>query len=311
MNILLTGATGYLGSHLAKAFVADGHRVVALKRKTSSLRRLTGLQDKLCFYDIDTLDLARPFKEQGVIDAVVHTATCYGRAGEKVSEVFEANTLFPLRLLEAANYFNTATFFNTDTILHPYINAYSLSKKQFADWGRQLSASAQILFINIRLEHMYGPGDDRSKFTTWIVERCVSNAPTIDLTAGDQLLDFIYVDDVVAAYRCLLKHSADMNRGYQELGLGTGSSVRLREFVEMVHRFSDSSAQLRFGVLPYREHEIMQSHANTRKLQNLGWKPFVDLPSGLKKMINFSMRDAGVQQIFSNMGSIYPGAFDC
>ena len=105
MKILLTGATGYLGSHLARAFVAEGHDVIALKRQTSKLHRLAGIEQQLYFYDVENLDLAKPFQEQGPIDVVVHTATSYGRAGESASEVFESNAAFPLRLLEMANFF--------------------------------------------------------------------------------------------------------------------------------------------------------------------------------------------------------------
>ncbi len=61
---------------------------------------------------MEGLDLARPFQEHGKVDAMIHTATCYGRQEENATVVFEANTGFPLRLLEAA------TFFNTDTILY-------------------------------------------------------------------------------------------------------------------------------------------------------------------------------------------------
>jgi len=291
MKILLTGSTGYLGSSLARAFVAEGHDVVALKRQTSKLHRLAGIEKQLCFYDVENLDLAKPFQEHGPIDIVVHTATCYGRSGEATSEVFTANTAFPLHLLERAisfntdTFINTDTFFNTDTILYSYLNAYSLSKKQFSEWGKQLSADKQIRFLNIRLEHMYGPGDHASKFTTWIAEQCTKNTPTIELTAGQQMRDFIYIDDVVEAYRCLLQKSADINPGFLEMGLGSGASVRVRDFVELVHRISRSSSKLHFGALPYREYELMESRADIEYLKLLGWLPKRKLEDGVFAMI--------------------------
>lgn len=285
MNLILTGATGFLGSHLARAFVQEGHRVIALKRQTSDLNRLADVRSDVIFYDLDNLDLAKPFTEQGPIDAVIHTATSYGRAGELATQVFEANTAFPLRLLETATRFNTDTFFNTDTILYPYLNAYALSKKHFTEWGRQLVAHERIRFVNICLEHMYGPGDDPKKFTTWIVDRCLKHEPEIKLTLGEQRRDFIYITDAIAAYMRLLECTTALGAGFQEVGLGSGVAGTVRSFVETVHQLCASRSHLCFGALPYRDHEQMESRANTQRLRDLGWKCHTSLREGLLNMI--------------------------
>lgn len=285
MRILLTGATGYLGSNLAKAFIMDGHCVFALKRKKSCLTRLIDFEKEIQFYDIDDFDIFDLFKKTAPFDAVIHTATCYGRAGETVSEVFKANTEFPLRLLEAMLAHETETFLNTDTILSPYINAYSLSKRQFGDWGRYLSEDEQVRFLNVKLDHMYGPDDDTSKFPSWIVKQCALNESTIRLTSGEQRRDFIYIDDVVDAYRCLLDHSRETRLHFQEVGIGTGSPIRLRDFVETAHRLSHSNSKLVFGSVPYRKHELMGDPIDTDYLKSLGWSPKVDLKSGVLEML--------------------------
>lgn len=285
MKILLTGSTGYLGSHLARAFIAEGHDVIALKRQTSSLRRLAGIEGRLNFYDVENLDLAKPFQELGPIDAVVHTATCYGRAGESAGEVFETNSAFPLRLLQAAILFNIGTFINTDTILNPYLNAYSLSKKQFAEWGRQLSADKKMRFLNIRLEHMYGPDDDASKFTTWIMEQCLENVSEIKLTPGEQQRDFIYVDDVVSAYQLLVNQRNSLEANYLSVDLGSGKPVSIKEFASLVCQLSNSKSKLKFGALPYREYEITHSCADLDLLNRLGWCPRVSLDAGIQRIL--------------------------
>jgi len=149
----------------------------------------------------------------------------------------------------------------------------------------QLSANSQIRFVNIRLEHMYGPGDDASKFTSWIIEQCLANVPEIKLTPGEQRRDFIYIDDVVAGYSTLLAQAGLLANGYQEVGLGSGHAGTVREFVETVHRLSKSKAELGFGALPYREHELMQSQADTRSLQAMGWRCRTALEAGIKNTI--------------------------
>ena len=287
MKILLTGATGFLGSHLAKAFVENGHQVIALKRSGSRLDRLRDLQKEIQYYDLENLDLQRPFKENPAIGAVIHCATCYGRRGESGLEIFKANTEFPLRLLSNALRFNVDTFANTDTILSPALNAYSLSKSQFADWGRMLCHGNSTRFLNIRLEHMYGPGDDPSKFTTWIVRQCLQGVPEILLTPGDQKRDFVYVQDVISAYCKLLAHCADLERGFVQFEVGSGASVAMRYFIETVHKLTESTSRLEFGALPYREHEEMDACADISALGSVGWMPSVMLEEGLTNLIDY------------------------
>lgn len=81
MHVLLTGATGYLGSHLAHALVAAGVEVSILKRTTSNLGHQADVQYRLVMFDIDVEGIEAPFKSGRHIDAVIHTATSYGRNG--------------------------------------------------------------------------------------------------------------------------------------------------------------------------------------------------------------------------------------
>lgn len=286
MKVLVTGATGYLGSHLVKAFLTNGYQIIILKRSFSDTARIADLMPQLSAYDLDKCDIKQPFQDShSHIDAIIHTATSYGRKKESDTEIFEANTAFPLHLLETAVAFNTGIFFNTDTSLPRDLNAYALSKKQFAEWGKMFAEQKKIRFVNIVLEHFYGPGDADSKFTTWIVQSCLKNIDKIELTPGEQKRDFIYIDDVVDAYLKLLGNCGSIEDKFQEFDLGSGDAVSIREFVEMVHSIIGSKTVLNFGALPYREYEIMESKADISKLREIGWKPRYDLIAGLKKMI--------------------------
>ena len=236
-------------------------------------------------YDWDVLGIEQPFKEQGKVDAVIHTATCYGRQGESFDTVLEANVALPLRLLETATRFNAATFYNTDTILPEDLNAYALSKKQFKDWGKLMAGMEKIRFVNIRLEQMYGPGDDTSKFTAHVVRSCLANVPHLDLTAGEQKRDFIFIDDVVSAYGTLLQKASSQQGTFQEYGLGSGKAVSIRDFVESAHEAACSKTHLNFGALPHRRNEIMHSEADITALESLGWFCQFSLRDGILRTI--------------------------
>lgn len=285
MKILITGGTGFLGSHIVNRFVSQGHQVIVLKRRTSDLKRIQSVLSLVSTYDIEGLDLSRPFKDNGKIDVIIHAGTCYGRNNESASDIFEANMVFPLRLLETAAFFNTATFFNADTVLNRDLNFYALSKSQFTEWGKQFSGAGKIRFVNIRLEHMYGPGDDDSKFTSHVIKSCLANVSELNFTAGEQKRDFIYIDDVAAAYATLLQVVDHQPGFFQEYDLGSGKPVSIRSFVETVHQITQSRTRLNFGALPYRENEIMHSFADIESLEVLGWRCRTDLVQGIEAVV--------------------------
>ena len=285
-RILITGITGFLGSHLAKAFLADGHHVIALKRKDSSLFRIEAILANVSLHNVEELDFDKLFSDYPKIDAVIHTATCYGRNGESINQIFEANTTFPLRLLEVASEAGVGTFINTDTILDKYLNLYSLSKNQFLEWGKFFSMHNRIHFSNMRLEHFYGPGDDDSKFTSYVINNCIANTLKLELTPGEQKRDFIYIDDVVSAYLLLVEKLDQLPDRYVEFDVGSGEAVSIRDFVESVHRMTHSKTKLMYGAIPYREGEVMLSRANVEPLRKLGWMCRTNLEQGLKQMID-------------------------
>ncbi|MFZ2406733.1 MAG: NAD(P)-dependent oxidoreductase [Methylobacter sp.] len=284
-KILLTGVTGFLGSHLAKALLSDGYEVVALKRKSSPLRRVESFAADIVFIDIEDLDFARLFSKFGKIDIIIHTATCYGRNNESVSEIFSANTEFSLRLLDAGKRAGVKVFLNTDTTLDKYLNQYSLSKKQFLQWGKYFSKHEEILFGNIRLEHFYGPDDEPTKFSTYVINSCLGNVPELRLTKGEQKRDFIYIDDVISAYMVLLEKIDSFSNYFVEFDVGTGQPVSIREFVETVHCLTNSKAHLAFGALPYRDGEVMHSEPDISGLLALGWHCRYDINTGIREVV--------------------------
>ena len=290
MRILLTGITGYLGSHLANALLNAGYEVVGLKRHSSSLQRIESILPNVMLYDLDDTNLTLQLKQIGKIDGVIHTATCYGRKGEEDYEILSANLIFPFNLLNAAINMDAKFFINTDTSLSKFLNLYALSKGQFAEWGRYFAQQKKIRFLNLKLEHFYGPNDDKSKFTAYVINSCLDNVPELKLTLGEQQRDFIYIDDLVAAYMLILEKQASFSDSFIEYEVGSGSSITIRQFAETLHRLTASKTHLNFGALPYRTDEVMRSEASIDGLKALGWNCQYSFESGLKQVIELERK---------------------
>jgi CDP-paratose synthetase len=284
MRVLITGASGFLGSALVRGLAAARHEVVALLRSTSRDHRLQPLPAGVALRHADDSEAVTRVVHETEADAIIHTACNYGRGGESFAAVAKVNLGFGLALLDAATAAGVPRFLNTDTVLDRNTNAYAMSKKQFAEWGRWLAEQRRIRFCNLLLQHMYGPFDDASKFSTYVLRACRANVKALALTPGQQRRDFIHIDDVAAAYRCVLE--APQDSAWQEVEVGSGDAPTLEAFVRLVHRLTGSRTRLDFGAVPYRVGEALCYCADTASLRLLGWRPRYSLEDGLRQTLD-------------------------
>ena len=283
-TILLTGGTGFLGSNLIERLCTRGANVVALKRQTSDMWRLNERND-VVFYNIEEVNFGALLAQHSP-DIVVHCATNYGTKIASITELIESNLILPLKILEAISMGEKIPFINTDTILDYRINAHSLSKKQFLEWLEFYSEFFPC--INIKLEHFYGPLDNRSKFCTKVILDLINKVDFIDLTPGMQKRDFIYIDDVIDAFELLINYGLMIHSGVHHFQLGSGKNLTIRDFVLLIKALTNNTnTKLNFGAYPYRTNEIMEYPLDLSALSLLGWKPLYSLQEGLLKTVGF------------------------
>ena len=290
---MLTGASGFLGSALALHWLNVGHDVALLLRPASSVKRLRGLEASFNIGRCSSDAEVNAFVKKVQPEVVVHTACAYGRQGETNLQLFDANLRLGLVLLVALQQVaQPVSFINTGSALGPEVSPYALSKNQFSHWGSMLASqsSGQLRFINVQLQHMYGPGDDATKFTTHVLHACQRNDPQLKLTAGEQTRDFVYIDDVICAYDTLLMHRNQLDTVY-DIEVGSGVAPTIRQFVETAHRLTGSCTELLFGALPYRPNEAMHCLANVARMTQLGWAPAFNLTTGLEKTIELEFKE--------------------
>jgi nucleoside-diphosphate-sugar epimerase len=139
LNIIITGASGFLGSALARRLSGMNYRVSLLVRKNTKLNRL----HDICSFKVGVCETDLEIK-QFIIDecpdVVIHTACCYGRNAESPLQLIDSNIRFGAVILESIKHLEKkVSFINTGTSLSRDVNIYALTKIQFEEIGTQIA----------------------------------------------------------------------------------------------------------------------------------------------------------------------------
>lgn len=284
-TILITGINGFLGSHLAKK-LKEEYNIIGLEYSLKNLDRISNEK----FHVYSSKDSLEEIFEQNNIFAVIHAATLYRKSNTPIENIINTNILLPVKLYELANSFdvnlfiNTDSFFNNSKYNYSYLPDYTLSKKHVIEWLKLIKSNCKL--VNMKIYHMYGPNDAPNKFVPQIIKKLQVNEPYIDTTQGEQTRDFVFIDDVVSSFSYVLKSYLKVPTSYIEYQVGTGKSISIKDFILTVKKLTKSDTELRFGALPYRKNEIMESVADTSLLQNLGWISNYTIEEGIRKYLS-------------------------
>lgn len=290
-KILVTGATGFLGSQILQKLLSAGYTPVILIRPTSNIWRIKSIisQCEVFTLDKDGENIKELFDLHN-ITSIIHTATEYGRE-KPLSALLKTNVIFPIQLIENGLNKDLKLFINADTFFakpqfeQDYLNQYTDSKRILE--GLLKGLSALVAIRNVRLEHIFGENDSESKFVTAILNKLMRNEAEILLTDGSQKRDFVYIEDAAEAFVQILQN-ADHSNGYLEFQVGRGQSISVRSFVEEMASLTRSRSTLKFGAMQNRIGEISDSFADLSELTKIGWKPRYDVCSAITNMITLT-----------------------
>lgn len=265
-SILVTGGTGFLGSHLARELVNEGHKVTLIKRPNSGLSRIEDIKSQIQMYNAD--DFAG-----GEFDCFFNAATSYGRKGESDKEIEISNCQFPLSILSKLN-LPKLHLINLGTSLPDDLNVYTRSKKNFVN--ECLNLKELHLFSNVTLENFYGPHD--SGIVSFIIKKIKDEEKAIELTEGKQKRDLIYYKDALRALILIMNEGISGN-----IPVGSGLAPTLKEVIMKIsEKMNNSTTELKFGAKEYRPDEPMYQVADISILESNGWSPQFDLDKGLE-----------------------------
>lgn len=283
---MITGINGFLASHLAKNLKSK-FEIIGLSNSNDNLFRLNEENFKIYSFKNDTLESI--FLENNIF-SIIHTATVYKKNSNNVLPMFKTNIELPINLSQLAVQYNVELFINTDTFFnnkkykYSYLKDYTLSKRHSLEWIKILIDNSRCKLVNMKLHHVYGHGDSLNKFVPFLIQNLKKNIKSLDMTQGEQIRDFIYINDVVDAYHIVLNSCLKLN-SFQEFEIGTGKSYSIKEFSNIIRTITKSITDLKFGALNYRQGEIMETKITNFDIYNLGWKPKYSLKQGLENYI--------------------------
>lgn len=313
MNILVTGATGFIGSFLTERLVKEKHKVIILKRSTSNIWRIKEIFDKLVSYDVDRVSIESIFKREK-IDMVLHLATNYKKfhSSKDVEIIIDSNIKFPSLILEYAKendvkyFINTGTFFEYEFVNKEPIreespkkayNFYACSKLAFEETLKFYTQNYNIRGITLKLFAPYGYKDNEYKLIPSLIKKALNNE-TIFLTKGEQMLDFTYVKDIVEAYLRSMNYIQIMSTKYDVFNIGTGKAYSVKELVSLTSEIIGKKLKVEWGAIPYSKNEIFYACADITKASiKLHWSPKYSLVEGLKETINWYREKEGKNDI--------------
>jgi nucleoside-diphosphate-sugar epimerase len=287
---LVTGATGFVGTHLARRLVTDGWDVHVVVRPGSDLTRLGPTADrvKAHAYDGTTEGLAaliggaRP-------DVVIHLASLFlvQHTPADVAGLVASNVLFGTQLAEGMVRHGVTRLLNTGTSWQHFegreyspVNLYAATKEAFAAVLGYYVEIRGLRVLTLTLSDTYGPDDPRPKLLTLLRQTAASRQP-LAMSPGEQLMDLVHIDDVVEAYLLSAERLlADAVEGHECYAVSSGAPQPLREVVAVFEEAAGVDVPIQWGGRPYRPREMLRPWRRGATVP--GWRPRVGLRDGIR-----------------------------
>ena len=282
MKILITGSSGFIGQKLLKRLTDQHHKVAIHARKQlhevdSNVQVFTGALNHFQKEIIAFLP-----------EYVFHLAgsSIYPKNAEEEVELWSANVLYGNTLLSILKEIPGLVFVNFTTSLaydgtelHPF-SYYALTKANFVQSLHYFTRYYNLRVFNLILYTVYGKGDKTKRALNYILDSLDASEP-ISMSPGEQLMDFIHVDDVIGL--CLLLLENKPHKKIEEIHVGTGRGTTLKQAAQLIASLSHQKANIHFGSIPYRKEEKLVNIAPIS--QNRFWNSSVEIETGFLSLL--------------------------
>ena len=300
-RILVTGAAGFIGSHLVRALVKASGTVHGLVSPASNLQRLETVVDQIRLWRGDTRDGS--FVQHVVTETtpqIVYHLADYGiRQGQTdLNQMISVNVLGLCNLLDALREIPLECFVNSGTsaeygpksqpmeeseVLHPD-TFYGASKAAGSLLSQAFGRSQKRRVITLRLFCVYGPQENPNRFIPTAIRSCLEGS-VLRLTSRQEKRDFVFIEDVVEAF---LLAACNIAVRSEIINIGTGVETTLEQVVGIVESCVGKKLQFREGAYENRQWSSPCWAPDVRNAAKiLGWKPTHDLERGLRKTVHW------------------------
>lgn len=290
-RLLISGATGFVGKHLVPQLILEGYQVLEITRSISKSVMLFGESTfKVEVNDIDFNNKILEFKPE----VVIHLAS-YLTSSDKwqdVEKLVNTNILFLSKILNAVSnigiklFVNTGTFaeyYKGDDVFQPayYYAATKTASRAILDYYSNTYNFKQTTIVPYTI---YGGEDSQKKIIDIIFDSTKQKEP-IELSPGEQILDFIHIDDVVNFYTHIIDkmESLPIKVNFK---LGTGVGHNLKELASCIETITNQKTNINWGGKAYRKSDVMRAVADLSEIKKtFNWEPKISLKQGVKKTI--------------------------
>jgi len=301
-KVLVTGASGFIGSHLVKRLLKENADVHIILRKSSDLNRRSEVENKIMInygnitdYNFvrETINTLKPKK-------IFHLAGYLKRdtALESLKINIKINFFGTLNILKSLQGENIERFifistsegyipgkppFREEQRRSP-VSSYSASKICAENLCELFSNTYKIPVVILRPFQVYGSGQGRGMIIPDMILSLLNDIP-IKITKGEQTRDFIHIDDVVES---LILAAVKKGAIGQTFNVCSGVEYKVKDLALKISNLVGGELKPIIGGLPYRKNEIWRYFGdNTRIRKKLGWKPVVPIEEGLKKTVGW------------------------
>ncbi|MCC0627636.1 MULTISPECIES: NAD-dependent epimerase/dehydratase family protein [unclassified Clostridioides] len=293
-KILLTGATGYIGSFLAKKLYMLNYDVHILVRESSKLDSISEIEKNISLYVFngDTIELNNILKNIKP-DIVINLASLYlgSHASNQLIDLINSNVVFPTQLIEASINAKVNCFINTGTHWQNYndcnynpVNLYAATKEAFESISKYYIEVSNMRMITLKLIDTYGPYDFRPKVIN-LLKKIAISGENLEMSGGEQELGLVYIDDVIKAYLIAIETIQKLkSKEYKQFLVLPKKIYKLKEVIEIFQSVIGKKLNIELGKLPYKDREMMKVYTNGENiLKNVST---MDLYEGISLMMN-------------------------
>jgi nucleoside-diphosphate-sugar epimerase len=289
MKLLISGASGYIGSHLLKKIDSKKYELCLLVRKQMNDIPVNSVV-------VDTTKSGwkkqvHSFNPEIVLHLASHLTSSDDES--QIDKLIDANISFGTHLLDALKATGVKVFINTGTFAEYHMRdgkrtpayLYAATKTAFCSIVNYYQAVIGYRVFNIIPYTVYGGTHSAKKLIDYIFES-LDESNTVKMSPGEQVLDFIHIDDVVDFYRTLLSNLGNFKNNYSEIHIGSGEGITPKKITALMETITGKKANVNWGGLPYRPNDTMFSVAPKELSgQQIGWEPSLNIEEGIRLYI--------------------------